>query len=63
MGVAAETAGAALAEGRVPRELRLALEQSLFPVFAVLLALAAVNLAVTSRFPDLQVTPRTPTNV
>jgi MFS family permease len=62
MGAAAETAGAALAEGRVPRELRLALEQSLFPVFVVLLALATVNLVVTSRFPDLHVTPRTPTN-
>ena len=60
MGAAAESAGAALAEGHVPRELRLALEQSLLPVFAVLLALAFVNLVVTSRFPDLQVTPRTP---
>ena len=60
LGVAAETAGAALAKGH--RELRLALEQSLFPVFAVLLALAAVNLVVTSRFPELQVTPRTATN-
>ena len=46
----------------MPRELRLALEQSLLPVFAVLLALATVNLVVTSRFPDLRVAPRTPTN-
>jgi hypothetical protein len=40
--------------------MRLALEQSLLPVFAVLLALALVNLAVTSRFPDRRARPRTP---
>ena len=44
----------------MPREMRLALEQSLLPVFAVLLALAFVNLAVTSRFPDRRTRPRTP---
>src|SRR5450759_5268406 len=60
MGAAAESAGSLLAEGHVPREMRLALEQSLLPVFAVLLALALVNLAVTSRFPDRRARPRTP---
>jgi EmrB/QacA subfamily drug resistance transporter len=60
MGAAAESAGTLLTEGHVPREMRLALEQSLLPVFAVLLALALVNLAVTSRFPDRRVRPRTP---
>ncbi len=52
LGAAAESSGSLLTEGHVPREMRLALEQSLLPVFAVLLALALVNLAVTSRFPD-----------
>ena len=60
MGAAADSAGSLLTEGRVPREMRLALEQSLLPVFAVLLALALVNLAVTSRFPDRRLQPRTP---
>lgn len=60
LGAAAETAGSLLTEGHVPREMRLALEQSLLPVFAVLLALALVNLAVTSRFPDRSAVPRTP---
>ena len=60
MGVAAESAGSILTDGHVPREARLALEQSLLPVFAVLLALALVNLAVTSRFPDRRARPRAP---
>ena len=60
MGAAAESAGSILTDGHVPREARLALEQSLLPVFAVLLALALVNLAVTSRFPDRSAVPRTP---
>jgi len=60
MGAAADSAGSLLTEGHVPREMRLALEQSLLPVFAVLLALALVNLAVTSRFPDRRARPRTP---
>lgn len=60
MGAAAESAGTLLTEGNVPREMRLALEQSLLPVFTVLLVLAVVNLAVTSRFPDRRVRPRTP---
>lgn len=60
MGAAADSAGSLLTEGHVPREMRLALEQSLLPVFAVLLALALVNLAVTSRFPDRCAQPRTP---
>ena len=60
MGAAAESAGSLLTEGQVPREMRLALEQSLLPVFAVLLALALFNLAVTSRFPDRRAVPRTP---
>ena len=60
MGAAAESAGSLLTEGHVPREMRLALEQSLLPVFAVLLALALVNLAVTSRFPDRRARPHTP---
>jgi MFS family permease len=63
MGAAADSAGSLLTEGHVPREMRLALEQSLLPVFAVLLALALVNLAVTSRFPDRRVRPRTPGTV
>ncbi|MCM3877283.1 MAG: MFS transporter [Thermoanaerobaculia bacterium] len=58
MGAAAESAGTLLTEGHVPREMRLALEQSLLPVFAVLLVLALVNLAVTSRFPDRRARPR-----
>jgi hypothetical protein len=62
MGSAADSAGDLLTQGQVPRELRLALEQSLLPVFAVLLALALVNLAVTSRFPDRGAAPRTPVN-
>ncbi|HEX5855704.1 MAG TPA: MFS transporter [Thermoanaerobaculia bacterium] len=60
MGSAADSAGDLLTQGHVPRELRLALEQSLLPVFAVLLALALVNLAVASRFPDRRAAPRTP---
>jgi EmrB/QacA subfamily drug resistance transporter len=60
MGSSAESAGSLLTEGHLSREMRLALEQSLLPVFAVLLALALVNLAVTSRFPDRRVAPRTP---
>jgi EmrB/QacA subfamily drug resistance transporter len=60
MGAAADSAGSLLTEGHVPREMRLALEQSLLPVFAVLLALALVNLAVTSRFSDQRSRPRTP---
>jgi MFS family permease len=63
MGAAAETTGALLSEGRVPRDLRLALEHSLFPVFAVLLVLAFVNVFVSSRFPDRQVEPRVPATV
>jgi len=57
LGPAAESAGQVLA-GRHPgapaasAALRHALEHSLLPVFAVLLALAAANLAVASGFPD-----------
>ena len=63
LGPLAETAGALLAagHGRLPGSagagpaeatLRLALEHSLFPVFAVLLVLAVVNLVVAGFFPD-----------
>jgi MFS family permease len=63
LGPAAETAGRLLsgrtlpapvspADGQLdPERLRVALEQALFPVFAVLLGLAIVNLYVTGRFP------------
>ena len=60
LGADAEAAGSLLTEGHVPRAMRLALEESLLPVFAVLLALALVNLAVASRFPDRRVRPREP---
>jgi EmrB/QacA subfamily drug resistance transporter len=60
LGSAAESAGSVLTQGSVSSELRLALEASLLPVFAVLLALALVNLAVTSRFPDRRAEPRAP---
>jgi MFS family permease len=54
LGPAAETAGAMLSEGHATTEMRLALERSLLPVFAVLLALAFLNVLVTSRFPERQ---------
>ena len=60
LGGAAETAGRLLtgtsdsvAPGTVaPAAFRLAIERSLLPVFGILVALAVVNLLVTSRFPD-----------
>jgi MFS family permease len=52
LGPAADTAGGLLSAGSVPKELRLALEQSLLPIFVVLLGLAVLNLLVTSRFPE-----------
>jgi MFS family permease len=58
LGDKAESAGRLLAgEGAVvagvtPAALRVAIERSLLPVFGVLLALAAVNVAVTRRFPS-----------
>jgi MFS family permease len=59
LGPAAETAGRFLAEGHAaaglpvaPDVFRVAIEQSLIPVFAILAALAVVNLVVTGRFPE-----------
>jgi hypothetical protein len=58
LGPAAEAAGALLAHGHRSaasalelRTLGAAIEDSLLPVFVVLLALAAVNVAVASSFP------------
>jgi len=60
MGPLADAAGALLAHGQgaatavpglAPEQLRNALEGALLPVFAVLLVLAAVNLAVAASFP------------
>ena len=49
-------AGAGMAAGSpTPPIFRLAIERSLVPVFAVLLGLAAVNVFVASRFPELAV--------
>ena len=59
LGAAAETAGRLLAAGHAggsssvaPEAFRVAIERSLIPVFAILAALAVVNLAVTGRFPE-----------
>ena len=59
LGPAAESAGRLLAEGHAgeglpvaPEVFRVAIERSLIPVFAILAALAVVNLAVTGRFPE-----------
>jgi MFS family permease len=59
LGAAAETAGRLLASGGAggggavaPAEFRLAIEGSLIPVFAILVALAVVNLLVTNGFPE-----------
>lgn len=59
LGAAAETAGHLLATGAqppgaaavAPAAFRAAIERSLLPVFAILVALAVVNLFVTERFP------------
>jgi MFS family permease len=59
LGAAAETAGRLLASGgaggggaAASAEFRLAIEGSLIPVFAILVALAVVNLLVTNGFPE-----------
>ncbi len=60
LGGAAETAGRLLVAGIEsapasavpPAVFRLAIERSLLPVFAILVALAVLNLFVTGRFPD-----------
>ena len=59
LGAAAETAGRLLAAGHAggslpvaPEAFRVAIERSLIPVFAILAALAVVNLAVTGGFPE-----------
>ena len=62
LGPAAETAGRLLVSGHAeagagspavdPAAFRLAIEHSLLPVFAILVALAVVNVFVTARFPD-----------
>ena len=61
LGPAAESAGRLLAAGHGdagaatavdPAAFRLAIEQSLLPVFGILVALAVVNVLVTARFPD-----------
>jgi MFS family permease len=59
LGAAAESAGRLLAAGHAsaglpvaPEVFRVAIERSLIPVFAILAALAVVNLAVTGRFPE-----------
>jgi MFS family permease len=59
LGGAAETAGRLLAVGHAggnlpvaPEAFRVAIERSLIPVFAILAALAVVNLAVTGGFPE-----------
>ncbi len=67
LGPAAEGAGRLLAGGHAeasagapavdPAAFRLAIEQSLLPVFAILAALAVVNVFVTARFPDRAVVP------
>jgi len=51
LGPAADTAGSLLTGGAATSpELRMAIERSLLPVFAVLFVLAAVNLLVTARY-------------
>jgi len=74
LGSAAETAGRLLAAGSsralpegsaqtiAPEVFRVAIERSLLPVFGVLVALAAVNLYVTGRFPDQAAKPSTSTS-
>jgi hypothetical protein len=73
LGSAAETAGRLLAVGSgsaanggapaiAPAVFRVAIERSLLPVFGVLLALSAVNLYVTRRFPDRAAKPSTSTS-
>ncbi|MFY9550490.1 MAG: MDR family MFS transporter [Thermoanaerobaculia bacterium] len=69
LGGAAETAGRLLDSGAgsgpgngsvpaiAPAVFRLAIERSLLPIFGVLVALAAVNLFVTERFPDRPAKP------
>ena len=62
LGPAAETAGRLLAGGHAeasagapavdPALFRLAIEHSLLPIFAILVALALLNVFVTARFPD-----------
>ena len=61
LGPAAENAGRLLVGGNAdsgvpitidPAVFRLAIEHSLLPVFGVLVALAAVNVLVTARFPE-----------
>jgi len=59
LGPAAESAGRLLAAGHAggslpvePAAFRVAIEGSLIPVFAILAALAVLNLAVTGRFPE-----------
>jgi MFS family permease len=60
LGGAAETAGRLLASAHepagesaiAPAAFRLAIEQSLLPVFGILVGLAVINLFVTERFPD-----------
>src|SRR5262249_42255040 len=65
LGAAAETAGRMLVEGHHapggapvdPGVFRLAIENALLPVFGILVALAAVNVLVTARFPECAVEP------
>ena len=61
LGPAAESAGGLLVGGHAeagiptaidPAAFRLAIERSLLPVFAILVALAIFNVVVTARFPD-----------
>jgi MFS family permease len=60
LGSAAETAGRLLASGGAgggaamvaPAAFRVAIESSLIPVFAILVGLAAINVAVAGRFPE-----------
>jgi MFS family permease len=75
LGSAAETAGRLLVAGSsgaanggggaaaiAPEVFRVAIERSLLPVFGVLVALAAVNLYVTGRYPDQAAKPSTSTS-